>query len=264
MFILLPPSEGKARVVSDTATTETPRLDLADLLFPGLSGERHTVIQYLQSASAMPGAHEILKVGKSLSAEIDANQQIMSSPVAPGHKVYTGVLFDALDYHHLGTEAQVRADERVLVFSALFGATRLGDPIPFYRMSAASRIDPIGNPASWWRKRLDPELDTLVVDQPIIDCRSGAYASFWKPPAEQTATVDVFQIKDGVPKVVSHFAKHTRGLVAHILLSQPEVSGLEQACEVIRQHRLGAGWDVELVETPGSKPYSLRITLPEV
>src|SRR5699024_9251666 len=45
MLILLPPSEGK------TAPEDGPSLDFNDLVFPGLSGERRTVIHELQVVS---------------------------------------------------------------------------------------------------------------------------------------------------------------------------------------------------------------------
>src|SRR5699024_1575899 len=91
MLILLPPSEGK------TPPENGSPLDFNQLLFPELSGERRTVVQELQAVSSQPNAHEILKVGKSLTDEILANQHILEAPTAPAWQVYTGVLFDALD-----------------------------------------------------------------------------------------------------------------------------------------------------------------------
>ena len=53
-----------------------------------------------------------------------------------------------------------------------------------------------------------------------MDCRSSTYAAAWTPPPEQTVAVNVFTEVDGVRKVVSHFAKHTRGELARHLLTR--------------------------------------------
>ena len=125
--------------------------------------------------------------------------------------------------------------------------------------------------AAHWRPVLAPALDAVAQADggPIVDCRSGGYAAMWKAPAERTATVDVFQLRGGEPTVVSHFAKHTRGLVARALLEAGAraTGALDRAAEVVAA--AGAGdvegrrWDVELVAPSGAKPGSLRVVLPE-
>src|SRR5699024_4230773 len=92
MLILLAPSEGK------TAPEHGEPLSFNDLVFPGLSGERRTLVQELEVVSGLGTAHEILKVGKSLHKEIAANQHLLEAPAAPAWQVYTEVLFDTLDY----------------------------------------------------------------------------------------------------------------------------------------------------------------------
>src|SRR5699024_11898444 len=66
----------------------------------------------------------------------------------------TGVLFDALDY---GTLEGVD-DDLTLVFSALFGVTRLSDAIASYRYPATAKLPGIGNVGTWWRARLTDQL----------------------------------------------------------------------------------------------------------
>src|SRR5699024_9686805 len=108
MLILLPPSEGK------TTPESGKPLDFNDLVFPGLSGERRTILQELAVVSSLANAHEILKVGKTLADEVAANQYLHEAPTAPAWQVYTGVLFDALDYATL----EDVDDDATLVFSA--------------------------------------------------------------------------------------------------------------------------------------------------
>lgn len=248
MLILLPPSEGK------TAPESGEPFDFHELVFPNLSGERRTILQELEVVSSLPNAHEVLKVGKSLAADIAANQHLIEAPAAPAWHVYTGVLFDALDYETL----EQIDDDCCLVFSALFGVTRLSDAIPSYRFPATAKLPGIGNVGTWWRERLTDSLDSYSKG-PIIDCRSTTYRSFWKAPPVRTVTIDVFQWVDGELKVVSHWAKQARGYVARKVLqahSQQPVESLDQVAEVVRDM-----YETELVPPTAKKAGSLRIIL---
>ena len=248
MMILLPPSETK------TAPEHGSPLDFNELLFPGLSGERRTIVQELQVVSSLAGAHETLKVGKSLTKEIEANQHILDAPTAPAWQVYTGVLYDALDYGSL----ENIDDDVTLVFSALLGVTRLADHIPTYRFSAAAKLPGIGNIGTWWRERLTDQMDDFAIG-PVIDCRSSTYKSFWKTPPLRTVTIDVFQRVNGELKVVSHWAKQARGFVArHLLQAQAEspIASIDQVAESVSEI-----YEVDLVAPTTRKAASLRVVL---
>ena len=277
MLILLPPSEGKTSPASGSGF-DPSALRFAD--DAAVRAGRDEMLARLAEVSARKDALELLGVGASLTHEVAANRHLASAPAAAGHRVYTGVLFDALDYASLPERARHRARRQTLVFSALFGVTGLGDRIPAYRLPIGARLPETPGLAAWWRPRLTPALDAAAEqdDGPVVDCRSGGYAAQWKAPAHRTVTVDVFQLRNGTPKVVSHFAKHTRGLVARALLQAPARStrSLEAVAEVVRAHPAApvaedgtapadgaARWHVELVEPTGAKPGSLRITLPE-
>ena len=248
MLILLPPSEAK------TTPENGSRLDFNELLFPGLSGERRTIVQELQVVSSLAGAHEVLKVGKTLKDEIAANQHIFEAPTAPGWQVYTGVLYDALDYATLDNVD----DDVTLVFSALFGATRLSDAIPAYRFPATAKLPGIGSIAAWWRERLRDQMADFATG-PVIDCRSTTYKTFWKTPSLRTVTIDVFQRVNGELKVVSHWAKQTRGYVArHVLQAHAKspISSVDQVAEAVSEI-----YEVDLVPPTTRKAASLRIVV---
>lgn len=263
MLILLPPSEGKS-----APRTGAP-LDLESLLFPSLAGERTTAMGFLSSASSAPDAAEVLGVGASVLHDVEANKVLFDSPTAPAHKVFTGVLFDALDYATLPESARRRARENVLVFSGLFGVLALGDRVPNHRLSVTANLPGLGRMSSWWKQRLTPSLDALAENAGVIvDCRSGGYVAQWRAPAGLTVTVDVFQIRAGQRTVVSHFAKHTRGLVARELLlaGSRVVTSPETAAEVVATAGSTRGpheWTVDLVPASGRKHASLQVTLPE-
>ena len=248
MLILLPPSEGK------TPPETGKPLEFNDLLFPEMSGERRTVLQELQVTSSLPNAHEKLNVGKSLQHEVAANQQILDAPTAPGFQVYTGVLFDALDYATLDHVD----DDVTLVFSALFGVTRLSDAIPAYRFPATAKLPGFGPMGTWWRERLTDQLAGFA-SGPVIDCRSTTYRPFWKSPPSFTVTIDVFQRVNGELKVVSHWAKQARGYVARRLLQEharSPISSLDQVTEAV-----SGLYEVELVPPTNRKAASLRVML---
>lgn len=263
MLILLPPSEGK------TAPRSGAPLDLESLVLPSLAGERTTAMGILSSVSSAPDAAEVLGVGASVLHDVEANKVLFESPAAPAHQVFTGVLFDALDYATLPEAARRRARENVLVFSGLFGVLALGDHVPNHRLSVTASLPGLGRMSSWWKQRLTPSLDARAEHAGVIvDCRSGGYVAQWRAPAGLTVSVDVFQVRDGQRTVVSHFAKHTRGLVARELLiaGSRAVHSPETAAEVVAAAGTAAGpheWSVDLVPASGRKRASLQVTLPD-
>lgn len=268
MLILLPPSEGK------TAPRSGAPLDLSALALSddgAVTAARAELLERLAAASAGPDALEVLGVGASLADEVAANTRLAAAPTAPGRKVFTGVLFEALDVPTLSPTARRRASSDVLVFSALFGATGLGDRIPAFRLSVGARLPGLPGLAAWWRPVLGPALDAFAQSRrgPIVDCRSGGYAALWRAPADRTLTVDVLQLRDGERTVVSHFAKHTRGLVARALLEAgPRATGtVERVADVVTRAGSagsdGPRWEVELDPPTGRGAGALRVVLPE-
>ncbi|MDO5634132.1 MAG: peroxide stress protein YaaA [Micrococcus sp.] len=266
MLLLLPPSEGKTAPASGAA------LDLETLALAehdDVTAARRDMLAALREVSQRDDALTLLGVGASLADEVTANTHLETAPAAPGHRVFTGVLFEALDYASLTAAQRAKAREQVLVFSALFGATRLGDRLPAHRLSIGAKLPGFPGLAAWWKPTLTPALDALAADgQPIVDCRSGGYAAQWKPPASQTVTVDVFQLRGGERTVVSHFAKYTRGLVARALLQAPSrsvrtLAGVEKVVSAAGSPAGPYDWTVQVRPPHGTKPGSLQVILPE-
>jgi hypothetical protein len=63
-----------------------------------------------------------------------------------------------------------------------------------------------------------------------------------------------------VRKVVSHFAKHTRGELARHLLSR-RGNAPQNPAQLLKAAR--EAWDAELVDSSGRKPHALNIILPD-
>ena len=251
VLILLPPSEGK------TAHAEGAPFEIEDLSFPELSAERRLVLDALAEVSAREDAMDLLGVGASLANEVARNINLHTEPAAEAHDIYSGVLFEALGYASLDEAARRRADESIIVISALWGAVRFGDRIPPYRLSMSVKLEPLGKLATWWKKRLAPVLDEAAGSQLIVDARSSTYAAAYKPASGNTVAVNVFQMRNGTPKVVSHFAKHTRGEVARFLVEQPvEPRNPGELLDLVQTK-----WEASLVED--KKGLALNILLPE-
>ena len=246
MLILLPPSEGK------TAPARGRPVDLTALTRPDLADARTQVLQALQRASSRRDAAALLGVGASLEEEVRRNLQLETAPTAPAREVYTGVLFAALEAHTLA-EVPIAKRAAVHVMSGLFGIVGIDDPIPAYRLSMGAQLTELGRAKTWWRPRLKPVLDTAFADELTIDCRSADYRAAWPGSPQHTVTIDV------VRKVVSHFAKHTRGELVGRLLRSPDL--LPTNADDLAT-AASAWYRVELIQ-PARKPASLTVVLDE-
>ena len=156
-------------------------------------------------------------------AEIEAgkNADLRTSPTMPALERYTGVLFDAIDVGSMSIGERNRASERVLIASALFGVLRADDLIPTYRLSGGNRLPRIGGLPALWRPKLTPVLAKLAAEALVIDLRSGAYGAL--APKLDAVTVNVLSERpDGKRSVVSHANKHTKGLLARLLITSTD------------------------------------------
>ena len=222
MLLLLPPSEGKTPAPAGSAP-----VNLATLSDDGaLGAQRAAVLEALAAVSARPDAVEVLGIRASLGGEAARNTRLLTEPAAPAAAVYTGVLYAAAGLSDVADPAVVR--DCVRIFSGLWGAVRPADRIPAYRLSMAVDLPGVGRLATAWRAPLTAALGERAAGDVVVDCRSAAYAAAWKPPvsgadAAEWVTVRVVREAAGKRTVVSHNAKHTRGVLAGHLLRRGRV-----------------------------------------
>ncbi|MET4004837.1 cytoplasmic iron level regulating protein YaaA (DUF328/UPF0246 family) [Arthrobacter sp. UYCu511] len=252
MLILLPPSEGKT-----PADSGSP-VDLATLSFPSLTTARQAVSTALALVSGQDDALNQLGVGASLGHEVHRNTRLDQEPAAPAHSIYTGVLFDALGYNSMTAMQKRKADAAVVVISGLWGAVGFADSIPAYRLSMSVGLPGLGKLASFWKPQLAQVLAEHAEGHLLVDCRSSSYAAAWVPDPERTVAVNVFTERDGARKVVSHFAKHTRGELARHLLTR---RGKTPETPAQLAHVAAERWVVELVPGTARKAHALNIIL---
>jgi cytoplasmic iron level regulating protein YaaA (DUF328/UPF0246 family) len=245
VLILLPPSEGK------TPARRGRPLDLSSLSFPELTPMRETVVDAVAAASAQPDATEVLGVSAGLVDQVRRNLDLRSKPTAAAVQIYSGVLYQALDHGSLDAAAKRRANRSIVVFSAMFGALRLTDRVPAYRVHVCARVPGVGVLDREWRGELARALDAAVRPRELlVDCRSTTYAAMWRPTGERAER----WVHVTVPGA-SHNAKHTRGLVTRELV-QAEAPRTPSALA----ERLAAHFDVELTAPPrDGRPWTLAV-----
>ena len=216
MLILLPPSESKFQPSRGKAT------DLAALTGASdLTEARLTVREALINLSGRVDAAEVLGLGPRLIDEIAANAHVDSLPATEAAKVYTGVLYAAAQLDQLTGTAKRRAGKHVRIMSALYGVLSPKDKVCAYRLGGNIKLPGIGMVNRFWDSRLDAVLDPLANGSVVIDCRSGAYLPFWTPSGGcDWVQVGAVQPKGGKLTVVSHWAKHHRGVFTHHLLTR--------------------------------------------
>ncbi len=211
MLVLLPPSESKLQV------TAGPVLDFSDLSFSELTLARQKVAHALMETSKSSQALQTLKVGKSIAPTVAAQQKLLDLPCAPAGHLYTGVLYNALNYPTLSAPATDFTSTHFLIFSALFGVNKLTDLIPSYRLSMGVSLPLIGNTTSYWKQECT-QLDSENLNNfngLVIDCRSSSYQVWLPGTTRQYLAINAYREQAGKRSVISHNSKHYRGLLAY-------------------------------------------------
>ena len=249
VLILLPPSEGK------TSPASGPSLDLSSLLgAEQLTASRRRVMGALARLSASPDAAGALGLGPRSAADAALNLHLEHAPCAPAHALFTGVLYEAAG---LAERARARAARAVLrssvvVASGLWGAVRATDALPDHRLAMGTALPGLGRMSAFWKKPLAPVLDEMA-DGVVVNCRSAAYAAAWQPSSRPAAGAApgtrlcllavrvVREAPDGGRTVVSHHAKHTRGLLTGALVDALASGAVDPGADAEAVARVGRG-----------------------
>jgi uncharacterized protein len=255
VLILLPSPETK------TQARRGKSLDPESLSFPSLAPTRSAVLDALIRVSAEPDAVARLGVPASLDHVVRRNVTLRDAPTATADNVYAGVLLDALGLADLDAGSRRRARAWIVVISALWGAVRLGDRIPAYRLNMCGRLPGLGHLPDVWREPLSEVLPAAARRGVVVDCRSSEYGAAWRPSGElaaRTVVVKVFRDRDGRRGMVTHNAKFTRGLVVRRIVAdaidprRPEglAEGLADYFKVGLQppDRPGRTWQLDVFE----------------
>lgn len=280
MRILLPPSAGK------TTKETTNHLQLEKLWqAEHLTQTRRQLIDDVQNTALLADAAQIFKLGPKNAHEISQNLEIYDAPALAAWQLYDGVLYEAAKFAQIfssgepsqGSQgqgnqpqgSQGQLEELTLVFSALFGPVRLTDLITPHRLSGSVKLPGQGSVASIWSKALKELLAQQLSGHVVVDLRSAEYGAMYR----QTRGSDCLMLNIGVAKVnpatgkrsvVSHWAKHTRGLLAGALLEAvagAQLSGSEGDVDEILQVAAGLEGVKEVEITPLDARGQAKVTL---
>jgi len=265
VLILLPPSEGK------TAPRRGRTLQLETMSFPSLEKYRSEVLDALVSLCTTDGlpfeseaarhvAAQALGLGPTQTGEIDRNAQLRTALTTRADKVYSGVLYEALELASLEGAAKRRATQWVAITSSLFGLVRPSDYIPAYRLAGNVTLPSIGVVSTYWNRHLDETVAEAAGQGLVVDLRSSTYASFWRPSREvssRVVTVRVLHEHDGTRKVVSHFNKATKGRLVRDVLQD---GGVASSPWGFAEQLADLGWHVE----EGPKRNLLDVVVSEI
>ena len=254
MLVLLPPSEGKA------SSGRGAPLKPESLSLPGLAEARAAVLDELVELCAADEekAREVLGLSEGLRGEVAKNVELRTAGARPAGEIYTGVLYDALGLATLDADARKRAGRSLLVFSGLWGAVKVTDRIPSYRCSMGVKLPGLGALGAHWRGAMATVLPEAAGAGLVLDLRSSAYASAWKPKgdvAARTATVRVLHAP--TRKVVSHFNKATKGRIVRSLLETGAEPGSPEELTVALR-------DLGYVVEDGGKAGALDVLVDEI
>lgn len=236
VLILLPPSESKH------APSRGKPLDLDALSHPELTPLRRRLLHDLQTLCRQDAADAIdaLGLGPTQFDLVVQNSELDSAPTAGAMRVYTGVLYAALDYPTLAGQDLRRANSRIGIVSALFGLVSPTDRIPAYRLSGGSRVPGVQGLPGFWREALS----VAVAEHRglIIDMLSTPYSAFVSLPPG-AITVKVWQQGPaGQRTAASHFNKATKGHMARVLATGDRIRNGHDLLGAVRD----AGFDAEL------------------
>jgi cytoplasmic iron level regulating protein YaaA (DUF328/UPF0246 family) len=259
MLILLPPSEGKE------CPGEGDPLSLATLRDAGLSDQRQTVLTALTKLcrESPEQASQTLALSARLADWVDRNVNLATSPAAPAAEIYTGVLFGELDLAGMSTAERQLANDRLIIFSALFGVVRPDDRICCYRLSGGVDLPGIGRITRFWRDSLTDAMTAAAGNSLIVDMRSSPYTGMWSPTAaerESLVVVKVWQESvSGQRTAVSHHNKASKGALARRLATVSTAP--TNASELVEQVS-AAGWRTELSDNGKSAQLDLYLPRP--
>jgi cytoplasmic iron level regulating protein YaaA (DUF328/UPF0246 family) len=255
VLIIVPPSESK-RPPPD----EGRRVELDALSFPELTPLRRRILAALIETSAGHDAFARLFERPTMAAQIARNTRLLELATRPAAEVYVGPLHIGLGLGSLTGVAAERAEERVVITSALWGALRPTDRIPAYRMRVWSSLVGMDRVEPSWRALLPDLLARLAgADGVIFDVRPQSFQALGMPTGlgDRTVAVNVGRAAIGGRRIGDVVAKRIRGQAARELLESGREPNDPDALAGILAER----WPVRLrePERPG-KPWTLTLS----
>ncbi len=234
ILILLPPSEGKSEAGSGSP------LNLDSLSFPTLNPTRARMTKALVQLSQRPrSSKRLLGVkGPALEKAMAENASIETAPTLPAIERYTGVMYDAIEYPSLSSDAREAFDQSVIIMSGLFGIVRPTDLIPAYKLKMGAALLRRKTCSSVWKPLVTKSLATNAETGVIWDLLPLEHSAAWDPSAVPCASRIRVKFLEraagGQMKTVTHLSKLLKGaLVRHVANNTAAAGSPESALELM-------------------------------
>jgi cytoplasmic iron level regulating protein YaaA (DUF328/UPF0246 family) len=159
--------------------------------------------------------------------------------------VYTGVLYQALDWPSLSPAAKKRGESSVAIISAKYGLVRPSTKIENYKEKINNKV----------MAPIFEEALRAIKTPLIVDCRSSTYKTVWKSPVDITVEVKISTVVDGVRTVVTHMSKKTRGEITRWLLQSRSIPKTPEDLYAIVSEK----YPCALTPSDGANPWVLEV-----
>lgn len=225
MFVLLPPSEGKAQGGLPKTKWSTSQ----GAFGKALGVHRHAIASSLHKAQG--GNAALLGVsGKHLERAQSANSSLTGSSTLVACERYTGVVWGHLDLPTLTPTQNSFARDHIVVVSGLLGAVLGSDPTPDYRLKMGARVavekNPIQTMSKFWREPVTAAVNNLCAGHIVVDVLPQDHRGIFLPSQSQLQgyiSVDLVTKSNG--KAGGHDAKAAKGLLVRHLFAAPKSLG---------------------------------------
>ena len=195
MKILIPPSEGKAKV----KPTKT--------LFGNTNFKFDREVNQVVRLLELIGDEDLRSVyGTSAEKALmfhRQNQDIFNSPCAPAIERYTGVVYEHIEWGSLSGKAKDYMEKYIFIFSGLFGLLTPKTLIPDYKL----KMNVLSLQHHW-----NPILtDALKEEKMIIDLLPQVHRKAYTPNKANVIFVDFLILNKGKKSAAGHFGKAVKG-----------------------------------------------------
>jgi len=225
MFVLLPPSEGKA----DGGLARTKWSPSQGAFGKILGAPRKAIAAALRDADG--GSAALLGVsGKHLERAQSANSSLIGSPTLVACERYTGVVWSHLDLPTLTPAQHSFARDHIVVVSGLLGAVLGSDPTPDYRLKMGARVavekNPIQTMSKFWREPVTTAINNLCAGHIVVDVLPQDHRGIFLPsPSQLDGYISVDLVTKSNGKAGGHDAKAAKGLLVRHLFTAPKSLG---------------------------------------
>jgi hypothetical protein len=147
---------------------------------------------------------------------------LTDGPTLPAWQRFTGVVWDHLAPGELSGPSFARAEESVLVVSAVAGLSAWSDPVPDFRLKLSVSLGAPGRLDRFWRPTLSALLDDHLAGRTVVDLLPNEHRAAGVPSPDRYELIrPMLTTSDGRP--AGHDAKAAKGLLARALLEDDDV-----------------------------------------